>query len=151
MDAAYTSERIRRERCFSPGKKYHEGGSLERLPSANAGLGLGGGGQGCAIVERVMTKLRQGQRPKNRATTICGRRCGHDPQKNRWPEEPASMKLWRQRAPAQEAAERPRWLRLRRAPGRSMWDARERAGSARSFWDRIPAELWHWRRRPAAA
>src|SRR5882724_9716059 len=110
----------------------------------------GQAGQGCTIVERVVTKLYQGQRPKNRATTICGRRCGHDPQKSHWRAQPVS-KNSRRGAPVKEAERRLRPFRLRRVPGRSAWGARECAESAQSFSDRIPAELWHWRRRPAAA
>src|SRR5882724_11803416 len=94
-------------------------------------LRYGTGWQGCAIVERVMTKLRQGQRPKNHATTICGRRYGHDPQKSHWRAQPVS-KNSRRGAPVKEAERRLRPFRLRRVPGRSAWDARECAESAQS-------------------
>src|SRR6266478_1509517 len=109
--------------------------------------GRDAGATECARAARFLPKLP----PKNRGTTACGRRCGHDPQKNHSPGQAASKHSRRGRAPAKEAEERLRPFRLRRARGRSEWGARERAGSARSFLDRNPAEPWRWRRRPAAA
>jgi len=90
--------------------------------------------------ERVMTKLRQGQRPKNRATDNLRTRCGHDPkgivgrgagfEAFVAAEAPARR---REKAATNFAFDAPWKISV----GRNA-NAPE---SARSFWDGIQAEL----------
>src|SRR6266478_2224880 len=161
------SELMRCTRARSTGRDAFPGEKVSRRPESGKVSGVqvpgwarGQGGQGCAVAvlqaEKKSTGLKTGHYkrelpPKNRGTTACGRRCGHDPQKNHSPGQAASKHSRRGKAPAKEAEERLRPFRLRRARGRSAWGARERAGSAQSFLDRNPAEPWRWRRRPGAA